>query len=406
MGLFEKFHPIQQARQDLLKTGVNPFHITVEKILSPTEAIINGQQTILVGTNNYLGLTFHPDCIQAGQQALEQEGTGTTGSRMANGSFLSHFELEQAIAEFYDLPYAMVFSTGYQANLGILSSLAGPGDTILLDGDSHASIYDGCRLGGAEVFRFKHNDVADLEKRLRRLGDRTKRTLIVVEGIYSMLGDKASLAEIVDVKQKYGATLVVDEAHSLGVLGPNGRGLVEEVGVEKDVDCIVGTFSKSLGSTGGFGVSHHPELELIRYTSRPYIFTASSCPSVVASTKTAVRIIQANPQLRLQLWDNSHQLYDGLKQNGYTLGAEVGPIIAAMIPTRELALAMWQGLLEQGIYVNLMIPPATPNSECLLRCSVSAAHTSDQINTIIRAFSDQKIAADIQHGSHPQAMGT
>ena len=406
MGLFEKFHLIQQARQDLLKTGVNPFHITIEKVLSPTEAIINGQRTILVGTNNYLGLTFHPDCIQAGQQAMEHEGTGTTGSRMANGSFLSHFELEQAIAEFYDLPYAMVFSTGYQANLGILSSLAGPGDTILLDGDSHASIYDGCRLGGAEVIRFRHNDVADLEKRLRRLGDRSKKTLIVVEGLYSMLGDKASLAQIVDVKRKYGATLVVDEAHSLGVLGSNGRGLVEEVGVEKDVDCIVGTFSKSLGSTGGFGVSHHPEFELIRYTSRPYIFTASSCPSVVASTKTAIGIIQANPQLRRQLWDNSRRLYDGLKESGYTLGAEVGPIIAAMVSTRELALAMWQGLLEQGIYVNLMIPPATPNGECLLRCSISAAHTQEQINTIIRAFSDQKTASGIQQGSHPQAIGT
>ncbi|HNP60731.1 MAG TPA: aminotransferase class I/II-fold pyridoxal phosphate-dependent enzyme [Nitrospirales bacterium] len=388
MSLFDKFLPIQEARNELLKSGVNPFHITVDKILSPTEAIINGRTTILVGTNNYLGLTFHPDAILAGQQALAQEGTGTTGSRMANGSFASHRELEKAIAEFYGAPYAIVFSTGYQANLGVLSALAGAGDTILMDGDSHASIYDGCRLGGAEIIRFKHNDVADLEKRLRRLGDRSQQTLIVVEGIYSMLGDRAPLAEIVEVKKKYGATLIVDEAHSLGILGQHGRGLAEETGVEQDVDCIVGTFSKSLGSTGGFGISSHPEFELIRYASRPYIFTASPCPSVVASTRATIRIIQSHPELRQQLWTNSQDLYNGLIKSGYTLGAEVGPIMAAMIPTRELALAMWQQLLEYGIYVNLMIPPATPNGECLLRLSVSAAHTKKQIEKIISAFAE------------------
>jgi 8-amino-7-oxononanoate synthase len=387
MSLFDKFLPIQEARKNLLQSGINPFHITVEKILSPTEAIINGRTTLLVGTNNYLGLTFHPDCIQAGQQALSQEGTGTTGSRMANGSFTSHIELEKAIAEFYGAPYAIVFSTGYQANLGVLSALAGPGDTILMDGDSHASIYDGCRLGGAEIILFKHNDVADLEKRLRRLGTRSQRTLIVVEGIYSMLGDRAPLSDIVEIKRKFGATLVVDEAHSLGVLGQRGRGLAEETGMEQEVDCIVGTFSKSLGSTGGFGISVHPEFELIRYASRPYIFTASPCPSVVASTKAAIRIIQTHPELRRQLWINARQLYDGLLKSGYSLGAEVGPIIAAMVPTKEVALAMWQGLLKEGIYVNLMIPPATPNGECLLRCSVSASHTSKQIEKIIAAFS-------------------
>ena len=403
MSLFEKFLPIQKARKELLKSGVNPFHITVEKILSPTEATINGSTTILVGTNNYLGLTFHPDCIRAGQDALTQEGTGTTGSRMANGSFLSHTELEEAIADFYEAPYAIVFSTGYQANLGVLSTLAGPGDTILMDGDSHASIYDGCRLGGAEIIRFKHNDVADLEKRLRRLGDRSHRTLIVVEGIYSMLGDRAPLSEIVEVKRKYGATLVVDEAHSLGVLGKHGRGLVEETGVEQDVDCIVGTFSKSLGSTGGFAISSHPEFQLIRYASRPYIFTASPCPSVVATTKAAIRIIQAHPELRRQLWTNAQQLYNGLMKSGFTVGAEVGPIIAAMIPTKEQALTMWQELLEKGIYVNLMIPPATPNGESLLRCSVSAAHTEEQIEKIISAFSNLSYATQHhRYSSHVQ----
>ena len=394
MSLFEKFLPIKKARAELLNSGINPFHLTIEKILSPTEATINGRPTILVGTNNYLGLTFHPDCVQAGQEALAQEGTGTTGSRMANGSFASHSDLERAIADFYGMPHAIVFSTGYQANLGVLSALARSGDTILLDGDSHASIYDGCRLGGAEVLRFKHNDVMDLDKRLRRLGDRSHRTLIVVEGIYSMLGDRAPLKDIVEVKKQYGATLVVDEAHSLGVLGKRGRGLAEEDDVEQEVDCIVGTFSKSLGSTGGIGVSAHPEFEFIRYTSRPYIFTASSCPSVVASTRAALRIMRETPQLRRQLWENSRQLYDGLKKLGFSLGAEVGPIIAAMIPSKEQALTMWQGLLEQGVYVNLMIPPATPNSESLLRCSVSAAHTPKQLEAIIQSFSN--IRAQLQ----------
>ncbi len=388
MSLFEKFIPIQQVREKLLTSGINPFHLTIQKIISPTEAVINGRPTILVGTNNYLGLTFHPDCIQAGQEALAQEGTGTTGSRMANGSFSTHGDLERAIGDFYDMPYAIVFSTGYQANLGVLSALAGPGDVILMDGDSHASIYDGCRLGGAEVLRFKHNDVGDLDKKLRRLGDKSCRTLIIVEGIYSMLGDRAPLKDIVLVKQQYGATLVVDEAHSLGVLGKRGRGLAEEADVEQGVDCIVGTFSKSLGSTGGFAVSQHPEFEFIRYASRPYIFTASPCPSVVASTKVALRIIRETPQLRQQLWKNAQMLYDGLKQIGYTLGAEVGPVIAAMIPSKEQALVMWQGLLEQGIYVNLMIPPATPNGESLLRCSVSAAHSSKQLTTIIQSFAN------------------
>jgi 8-amino-7-oxononanoate synthase len=189
----------------------------------------------------------------------------------------------------------------------------------------------------------------------------------------------------------------------LGVLGQHGRGLAEETGVEQDVDCIVGTFSKSLGSTGGFGISFHPEFEFIRYTSRPYIFTASPCPSVVATTKAAIRIIQDHPELRRRLWTNAHQLYEGLQQSGYSLGAEVGPIIAAMIPTKELALAMWKELLENGIYVNLMIPPATPNGECLLRCSISAAHTEKQIKKIISAFSTLPVATqNLTHPSHVQ----
>jgi len=348
MSIYDKFQTIANARKEMLEGGIDPFNLVVEEIISPTEAIVNGQRTILAGTNNYLGLTFDPECIESARTALAREGTGTTGSRMANGSFGGHLALEKEFAQFFECPSAIVFSTGYQANLGVLSSLTGPGDVILIDSDSHASIYDGCRLSGAEIVRFRHNDPTDLEKRLRRLGEKVTNTLIMVEGIYSMLGDRAPLAEIVKLKESFGAHLVVDEAHSLGVLGPRGRGLAEEVGVEKQVDFIVGTFSKSLGSTGGFCVSPRPELELIRYMSRPYIFTASLCPSVVASTRTALQQLKTKPILRSRLWENSRTLYTRLQEMGFTLGPEITPVVAAIIPNKEQALVMWKELFQGG----------------------------------------------------------
>lgn len=386
MSIFEKFQPLVQARQALIASGANPFGVTVERIMSATQAMVNGHQTILAGTNNYLGLTFDPECIDAASAAVHEEGTGTTGSRMANGSYAGHVALERELADFFGCQAAIVFSTGYLANLGILSTLAGPNDVILLDADCHASIYDGCRLGGAEVIRFRHNDVNDLDKRLRRLGERASNTLILVEGIYSMLGDRAPLGDIAAVKQKYGAYLLVDEAHSLGVLGTRGRGLAEEAGVEDGVDFIVGTFSKSLGATGGFCVSRRPELEWVRYASRPYIFSASPSPSVIASTRTALRILHTRPELRDRLWTNTHHLYQGLQDLGFTPGSEPTPVIAVPMDSKEQTLAFWNGLLQRGVYVNLMLPPATPNGTCLLRCSVSAAHTPEQIEHILEAF--------------------
>ncbi len=284
MTIFDKFQTLATNRAELLASGINPFGVVIEQIRSPTEGVVNGHPVILVGTNNYLGLTFHPDCIAAARIAVETQGTGTTGSRMANGTYTGHLALERELADFYGYPYAIVFSTGYLANLGMLSTLTGRGDVILLDADCHASIYDGCRMSDAEMIRFRHNDVSDLEKRLRRLGERASNTLILVEGIYSMLGDRAPLADIAAIKDRYGAYLLVDEAHSLGVLGRHGRGLTEDTGVEDRVDFIVGTFSKSLGGIGGFCVSPLPELELIRYATRPYIFTASPSPAVIAST--------------------------------------------------------------------------------------------------------------------------
>ncbi len=386
MSLFDKYDQVAARHDRLLAAGRDPFNMCMDRIVSATEAIVDGRETILVGTNNYLGLTFDPDCIEATVEAVRQQGTGTTGSRIANGTYSSHRQLEQAIAAFLGRSAAMVFPTGYQANLGIIAGLAGPKDTILLDSDSHASIYDGCRLSGATLIRFRHNSPADLDKRLERLKDDKASKLIIVEGIYSMLGDQAPLDEFVDVKRRHGVDLLVDEAHSLGVFGDNGRGIAEAYGVEDDVDYVVGTFSKSLGAVGGFGASSNPEFEQLRFTSRPYMFTASSSPSSIATAMATLKKIQSEPQLRQQLWDNARALYNGLKDLDFAICAETSPIIAVKLPNEEAAVFMWNALIEAGVYVNLALPPGTPDGSCLLRCSLSAAHTPAQVQKVCEVF--------------------
>ncbi len=386
MSIFDKFDRLAGVRQEMEEHCSRFFNIVMEDILSATEAVINGKPVLLAGTNNYLGLTFHEECIQASCRAVEKEGTGTTGSRMANGTFSGHVALENELSDFFNRKKTIVFSTGYVANVAMLSTLVGPGEVILLDADCHASIYDGCRLGGAEIIRFRHNNPADLEKRLQRLEKRKTNVLVVVEGIYSMMGDRASLAEIVAIKNRYGAYLVVDEAHSLGVLGKNGRGLAEEAGVEDDVDFVTGTFSKSLGAIGGFCSSNHPELDLIRYSSRPYVFTASSASSAIASTRVALQVIRSQPELRDRLWENATTLYQRLKGLGFAVGPEPSPIIAIRYNDLAEAYALWSGLLDRSIYVNMVLPPAVPNGGVLLRCSLSAAHSPRQIEQIGDAF--------------------
>jgi 8-amino-7-oxononanoate synthase len=386
MSLLDKFSVFSHLREDLLQHGILPFGVVTERILSPTEGIVQGRKTILAGTNNYLGLTFAPECIEAGRQALAEEGTGTTGSRMANGTYAAHAALESELAEFFEKRHALVFTTGFLATMGMVSTLAGRDDILLIDADSHASIYDGCRLSGAEVIRFRHNDPADLEKRLRRVGERSRNTLVVAEGLYSMLGDQSPLEDIVAIKEKYGACLLLDEAHSMGVFGSRGRGLAEASGVEDRIDFVVGTFSKSLGSVGGFCVSNRPELELVRMAARSYIFTASPTPSVVASTRAALGLITKHPELREQLWNNARRLYDGLTRAGFKLGPQPGPVVAVFVDDTARAVSWWHQLLDDGIYVNLVIPPATPSTSCLLRCSMSAAHSSDQVDKIIDGF--------------------
>ncbi len=386
MSLLDKLDAVAAARKALLPEGVEVFGMPIDEIYSSTEAKIGDHRILFLGTNNYLGLTFAPECKQAAHEAIESEGTGTTGSRMANGSYIGHRALEHELADFYHCHSCIVFTTGYQANLATISGLAGPGDVVLIDGDSHASIYDGCRLSGAEIIRFRHNDMADLDKRLRRLGERSRSTLIIAEGIYSMLGDKAPLAEIVELKNAHNSILLLDEAHSLGVLGHTGQGLVEETGLIDEVDFITGTFSKSLGGIGGYCVSNHPQLDQLRYISRPYIFTASPTPATIASTRAALKLLRDGTQLRSQLWDNVHQLYSDLQQLGYRLGPEPSPVIATILDSPQQALALWKSLLENGIYVNLILPPAAPEGSSLVRCSVSAVHTREQMNFVGQAF--------------------
>lgn len=386
MNLLEKLDTAAAARKALLPDGVSAFGLPIEEVYSSTEAKIGDRRILLLGTNNYLGLSFAPECLQAAHEAIDKEGTGTTGSRMANGSYLGHRALEQEFADFYQCRSSIVFTTGYQANLGTISGLLGPGDIALIDGDSHASIYDGCTLSGADIIRFRHNDATDLEKRLRRLGERAQRTLIIVEGIYSMLGDQAPLADIVDIKNRYNSNLLLDEAHSLGVLGNTGQGLVEKTGLIHDVDFITGTFSKSLCSIGGYCVSNHPQLNQLRFVSHPYIFTASPSPATIASTRAALQLLRNGKHLRQQLWSNAEQLYTTLSKIGYQLGPEPGPIIAAIVDSPQKALTLWKGLLEHNIYVNLILPPAAPENKSLVRCSINAAHTSEQIDYVGRIF--------------------
>ncbi len=388
MNLFDKFTTFIADKEPLLAIKPEIFGTPIEKMYSPTEASIGGRRILLAGTNNYLGLTFAPECLAAAHQAIDEEGTGTTGSRMANGNYTGHRELEREFAEFYGCKHAVVFSTGYQANLGTISGLAGAADVLLIDAHCHASIYDGCRLSGAEIIRFRHNDTTDLEKRLRRLGDRTGSTLVIVEGIYSMLGDQAPLSAMVEVKKSYGAYMLIDEAHSLGVLGKTGQGLVEAAGVTNNVDFITGTFSKSLGSIGGYCVSNHRELDIMRYLSRPYIFTASPSPSNIASARAALRLLKDGEHLRKRLWENANRLYSCMQEQGYRLGPQVGPVISAQLETTEQALALWTALIERGIYVNLIFPPAAPHDKPLVRCSLSAAHTPEQIEYLCSTFTD------------------
>ena len=387
--LFDKFAAITERHEMAKLLGRSPIGIPFEKILSPTRALFEGREYVLAGTNNYLGLTFNENVKRSMIEAVETLGSATTGSRQANGTYGDHAKLEQDLKAFFEMQSAIVFTTGYQTNLGAISALAGKDDHILIDADSHACIYDACRLTDASTHRFRHNDPENLNKRLQRLPERGGR-LVVVEGMYSMFGDIAPLAEIVEVAHANDAMVFVDEAHSVGCFGEKGRGIAEAQGVLEDVDFISGTFSKSLASIGGFCVSKHPEFEGIRLASRAYMFTASGAPANIAAASAALGELKNNPGLRDSLLAMSNRLHSGLTDLGFDICAPTSPVIAVRRPDEATAVSEWNQLFEQGVYVNLAVPPATPGGVSLLRLSVSAAHTPEEIDQVIEAFSNLK----------------
>lgn len=388
MSLFDKFQNTAVLYNSLLEsTGRDPFGVSMDEMKGPTRAIVEGKEIVLAGTNNYLGMTYHDDAVTAAKDAIESDGTGTTGSRFANGTYAAHRQLEEDLAAFLGFKHCMVFSTGYQANLGAISALAAPPhDVILIDADCHACIYDGCQLSGAETIRFRHNDPESLDKRLSRLGDDVKGKLVCFEGMYSMFGDTAPVKELVEVAHKHGAMALLDEAHSFGVYGDSGRGVCEAQGVQSDVDFYSGTFSKSLASIGGFVASNHPELEYLRFSSRPYMFTASPSPANVAAASAALAKISSDGSMRKNLWANARRIHAAFTQLGFDLCAEAGPVIAAKLANKEEAFVAWNFLMENGVYVNLAIPPGTPNATSILRLSVSAAHTAEDLDIVVNAY--------------------
>lgn len=386
-SLFDKYAPLKSRVDMMMKIGQDALGVQFDDIIDAKRGRIGNREILLAGTNNYLGLTFDEDCVAAAKKAIDDHGTGTTGSRVANGSYAEHIDLEKALAEHFGMPSCVVFTTGYQTNLSAISALAGDKDVIFMDADAHACIIDGTRLTGASTIRFRHNSPEDLDKRLRRQGEIDGgHALVVIEGMYSMFGDIAPVDEFVEVTHRHGGYLFIDEAHSYGVFGPTGCGIAEEQGVLDKVDFISGTFSKSLASVGGFCASKHPEFEITRKVMRPYMFTASATPSNISAARAAVEKVKTGGHLRRNLKDRADQLHAGLKALGYDLCAEPSPVIAARRPNEGIAAMEWNWLMDNGLYVNLAVPPGTPQSSSLLRISLSAAHTEEDVKTIIKTF--------------------
>ena len=324
--------------------------------------------------------------MAAAREAILQYGTGTTGSRTANGTLALHEDLEREFADWYGKQHALIFSTGYQANLSVIGGLCGPDDVILIDSDSHASIYDATRQTASQVIGFRHNSPESLRKKVQRLPCGPRNRLVVVEGLYSIRGDVAPLEAIADVCRDYGAYLLVDEAHSLGTYGDNGLGCAEAQGVLDRIDFVVGTFSKSLAGIGGVCVSDHAELRALHFLARAYVFTASGSPSNVAGVRAAVRVIRQHPELRDELWANIRRFRRALQEIGYVIGSTESPIVPILTGEEDRTIALWQALLTEGLYVNLIVPPGCQRDECVLRASCSAAHTPEQLTRALEIF--------------------
>ncbi len=379
---FEKCRNYTIAKQ-VMAAGLYPYFHTVESEQNP-EVIVEGRNMIMLGSNNYLGLTSHPKVKEASIAAVKKYGTGCAGTRFLNGTLDIHVKLEEKLAAFFHKDAALTFSTGYQTNLGVISSLAGKHDVVVIDKLDHASIIDACRLSYAEVKKFKHSDMASLEYALKECGNRGK--LVVVDGVYSMEGDIAPLPDIVTICKKYGARLMVDDAHGIGVLGRSGCGTVEHFGLEHEVDIIVGTYSKSLASIGGFVAAGEEVIHYMKHTSRPLIFSASPPPSSVAAVIAALDIIEAEPERRQQLWHTTNKMMKAFKQMGFDTGVSETPIIPLVIGGMEQTFMMWKTLFDEGLFVNSVVPPATTPGRCLIRTSFMATHTDDMIDRVLGIF--------------------
>lgn len=381
--LLDRLRAIRLLADDLGGGRPRPLETVIDEVLSPSEVVVEGRRTLVFGSNNYFGLTFHPEVVSAARLALERYGTATTGSRVANGTLAIHRELEHDIAEVFGKRHSIAFTTGYQANLSMVTALCGAGDYVLLDADCHASLYDAARLSGATLVGFRHNSTEHLRRQLGRLPRGGRNRLVAVEGLYSIHGDVAPLRDIVAACQETGAYLLVDEAHSFGVYGERGLGCCEAAGVLADVDFIVGTFSKALAGVGGYAVSDHQELDALHMLARPYLFTASGAPANIAGVGAALRVLRRDRTLAERLWQVVGRLRAGLDTAGFRIGATVSPIVPVHVGEGDAAIALWRALLEAGLYVNVVLPPACPADACLLRLSGSTAHTDAQIDEAI-----------------------
>ena len=383
MDIFKKCYEFQEAEK-ARQLGYYPYFHPVSSA-EDTEIIVDGKALVMLGSNNYLGLTTHPEVKKAAKEAVEVYGTGSCGSRFLNGTLDIHEELERELAEFVGKESALVFSTGYQTNLGIMSALLGRNDVVVLDKWDHASIVDGTRLGMAEVKRFKHNDMDHLKKVLDQI-PKDKGILIVVDGVFSMEGDIANLPELVKIKKEYGARLMVDDAHSVGILGENGAGTAEHFGLTDEVDLIMCTFSKSFASLGGFVAGEAKVIDYIKHFARPMIFSAALPPAQAAAAKASLQIIKTDRKRKENLWENTRFWQEGLKKLGFDIGETQTPIVPVIIGDDMLTFAIWKKLMEYGVYTNPVITPAVPPGRQLLRTSIMATHTKEQLQRALDAF--------------------
>ena len=386
MDIFEKCFNFTDAKE-VMAAGLYPYFHALETG-QDTEVVIEGIKTVMIGSNNYLGLTSDPRVKKAAIAAVEQFGSGCSGSRFLNGTLTIHLELEKKLAAFVHKEAALTFSTGFQTNLGIISSIAGRNDYIICDSENHASIVDGCRLSFAKTLKFEHNNMGELERILAKIDDKNGK-LIVVDGIFSMEGDIIDLPAVIKLARKYGARVMVDDAHSFGVLGECGRGTAEYFGLEDEVDIIMSTFSKSLASLGGFVAAKEDVIEYIKHTSRPFIFSASIPPSNAAAAIAALEIIKAEPERIKALQDISIYMRQGFKKLGipiYESNNEITPIVPVMTYTNEKTLIVTKMLREEGVYVNPVVAPAIKPGQCRIRTSFTATHTRAQLDYALNAF--------------------